>query len=79
MEVIRPPVVDIILSCDGENIATTNQIHIGIITTTHAWGDDRGRARSTRGSRHFCRYIHLKRKRVSSNAKLILLKIVIAL
>ena len=37
-EVVRPPGLNVLCSCDGEKIATTNQIRLGILTNTHALG-----------------------------------------
>ena len=69
-EVIRPPGLDRICSCGGGNVATTDPISIGILTTTYAWGDDRGRTISRQGSRRLYIYIDLKRKRVGIKVKL---------
>ena len=60
--------LDGLCSCDGEKIATTDPMHIGILTTTHAWG-----------SRRYCRYIRHKSNRVSSKFILTRLTIVIDL
>ena len=78
-EVIRPPGLDRLRSCDRESIATTNPIHIRILTVTHAWGDDHVHARSRQSSGCFYRYINLKIKRVSSKVTLTRLTIFIAI
>ena len=58
-EVIRSPGLDRLHYRDREKIATNDPIPLRIMTTTHTWGDDHGRASSSRGSRRFCQYIHL--------------------
>ena len=63
VEVIRPPGLDGLRSCDEENIDTINPIRIIILTTTHVWGLNCS-----------CRYIHFKIKKVISNVSLTTLK-----
>ena len=67
-EVMRPIGMDGLHYCVGVNIATTNPIHLVTMTTTHAWGSSRS-----------CRYIYLRRKRVSGKVALKHLTFVVAL
>ena len=53
-EIIRPMGLDVIHSPVMEKFVTTNQIRLRILTTTHVWRNDRGRAKSRRGSRNSC-------------------------
>ena len=75
MKVIRPLVLYGLCSCDGKKNATTDLLRLRILTTTHTWGEGCGRSII----RRYCRYIHLKRKNVSSKVTLTRLTIVIDL